>query len=110
MQTFKFLLRLSGETWVLNALTVGIGVEDLQTHVDADHAAGFHMLTLPFDLDTELHIIAIGTAQEANSLDLLGGEGEDVLSGIADQAQSPNATWCDSEPSSSEPPWTERQS
>ena len=57
--------------WVLNLLTIGVSVEDLQTHVDADHAAGLHMVTLPLDLDTELNIIPIGAAQEANAFDLL---------------------------------------
>src|SRR6266480_2676634 len=91
MQAFEFLFRLSIMTGILNREAVRVGVEDFETHVDADHAARLDMLTLAFGLDSELHRISIGTAQEANSFDLLHGKGFDVLSGIAYQAQATNA-------------------
>jgi hypothetical protein len=91
VEALELLFRLSIMTWVRDKVPVGIGVEDLQTHVDAHHAARLDMFTLSFGLDAELSVVAISAAQEANSLDLLDWEGFDVLSAIADQAQSANA-------------------
>ena len=59
VQAFEFLLGLAIVAWVRNLLAVGVGVEDLQTHVDADHAASLDMFTLSFGLDTELDRIPI---------------------------------------------------
>jgi hypothetical protein len=39
VETFEFRLSFSRVTWVLNCVPVGIGVESLQSHVDADDAA-----------------------------------------------------------------------
>ena len=95
IETFEFCLSLAVVAWVLNALSVGVGVEDLQPHVDTDHAASFDMFALAFGLHPKLAIISICASQDANSFDLLGGEGFDMLPGIAHQAQSPNAASID---------------
>jgi hypothetical protein len=92
VQAFEFLLGFAIVAWVLNLLTIGVGVEDLQTHVDADHASGLDMLYLAFGLDTQLHIISIGAMEDANPLDLFNREGFNVLPRIADQAEASNAT------------------
>ena len=88
METFEFRLRLSIVALVLYRVSIGVGVEDLQTHVDTDDTASFHMLTLSFGLNSELSVVSIGAAQEADPLDLLHWESFDMLSGTANQAQA----------------------
>jgi hypothetical protein len=90
METFEFRLSLAIMAWVRNLISVGVSVEDFQTHIDANHTTRLDMLTLAEGIYTELNRIPIGAMEDANPLDLLHGKGFDVLSGIADQAKSPN--------------------
>lgn len=92
METLEFRLRFSVVTLVLYRIPVGIGVEELQAHVDTDHAARLDMFTLALGLNTKLAIIAIGTAQDANPFDLLDWEGFDLLVRVPNQAEATNAT------------------
>ena len=95
METLEFRLGLAVMTLVLNGLPIGIGVEELQTHVDTNHAASVLMLDLTLCLKRELTIVAIGAAHDANALDLFDGKGFDVLPWIANQAKAPNAAAID---------------
>ena len=88
METFEFCLGFAVVAWVLYCVPIGVRVEDLQTHVDTDDTASFHMLTLSFGLNSELSVVSIGAAQEADPLDLLHWESFDMLSGTANQAQA----------------------
>ena len=88
METFNFGLGEASVTWVRNCVPIAVGVEDLQPHIDTDHAASLDMLTLLLGLHTELEIIAICAAQDANSFDLLHWEGFDVLRRVSNQAQA----------------------
>ena len=92
MEAFELRLGFSIMTWVCNYVPIGVSVEGLQTHIDADHAAGLNMFTLALGLDTELYIISICAAQDAYPLDLLHWEGFNVLLGIANQAQASDPT------------------
>ena len=95
VETLELRLGLAVVALVLYRVPIGIGVEDLQAHIDANHTARLDMFALAFGLDAELRIIAIGAAYNANPLNVLDWEGFNVLIGIAHQAKSPNATAID---------------
>ena len=88
METFELRFGLAVVALVLYRVPIGIGVEDLQAHIDANHTARLDMFALAGGTDAELRIIAIGAAYNANSFNLLDWEGFDVLIRIAYQAEA----------------------
>ena len=95
METLEFRLGLSVVALVFNGIPIGVGVEELQAHVDANDAARLDMFALALCLDTELDIVSISTTEDANSFDLLDGEGFDLLARGTNQAEATNATAID---------------
>ena len=95
METLEFRLRFSVVTLVLYRIPVGIGVEELQAHVDTDHAARLDMFTLALRLHAKLAIIPIGAAHDTNSFDLLHREGFDMLTRVTNETETPDATAID---------------
>ena len=83
MQAFELLFGFAVVTWVRNGVSVGVSIENFESHINAHHAASGGVLNLAFGLNTELHIIPIGAAQDANAFDLLERESFNVLLGIA---------------------------
>src|SRR2546426_328785 len=92
MQSFQPLFSFAIVPWVVYGMALGVGVEGFQPNVNPAFFACRLMLAPPISLDTKLYVVAIGTMHNAYSLDLLGGEGCNLLLRIANQAQSPDAT------------------
>ena len=95
METFELRLSLAVVALVLNGIAIGVSVEDLQAHVDADHAARLDMFTLALRLHAKLAIIPIGAAHDTNSFDLLHREGFDMLTRVTNETETPDATAID---------------
>ncbi len=90
MQAFESLFRVAIMTWVLDSVSLGVGVECLEPDINAHLLAGWEMGDLAGSTDTELAIIAVSTAHNANPFDLFEREGFDLL--IAYQAKAINPT------------------
>ena len=78
-------------TGMSHRASLAIGEKRLETQINPDLLAGWHMRDLPGGRHHKLTIIAISTPKESHAFDLLEGKGLDTLSPVADQAQSPDA-------------------
>ena len=92
MQAFELLLSSAIVAWVLNRVAVGVGQESLEAHINAHFFPAGNMCDDACSLDAELHIIAIGSPHETNALDVLDGEGGNLLFLVTNQTQATNAT------------------
>ena len=92
MQGLELLLGLAQIARILDGVAVRIGAVGTDAYINAFLFACGDMLNYPVSLDGKLHVVAISTSHDANPLDLLRGEGFNVLFGIADQAKATNPT------------------
>ncbi len=79
MEPFELLLPSAIVTRVGKRIPVRVGVVGQQAQVNADRRVGGNVLDLAGSLNRELAVVAIGAAHDAHPLDLLGGEGFDLL-------------------------------
>jgi hypothetical protein len=84
------VLGVTDEARVGDRGVLRIGVVRRQPNIDADHAAGGHMLDTALRLKNHLSVVTIGAADEPHTLDLVAGEGGQVA--CADQFHLSNAT------------------
>jgi hypothetical protein len=82
LQPLESLLCFAIVAWVLHRLTVAIGQERLETDINPCLPARWNMLNVPLCLDTELDVVAIGAADETDTLDVLDGECGNLQFGI----------------------------
>ena len=64
-------------------IPIGVGIKDVQTHIDTDPPSRPLVLDVPLGMHSELHIVAICATHETYTLDLLHGEGFNMLVRIA---------------------------
>src|SRR5215468_10007883 len=91
MQAFQLLFCLAQEARIRNRIPIGVGIEDFQAHINANHAPCRDMFYLARGSDAKLNVVAISALDNPHAFDLLGGESFNLLSPIAYQAQSANA-------------------
>src|ERR1700680_3181342 len=92
MKPLQSLLRLAVVTWVLDGIAKRVGVECLETYINADFFPCREMFNHPLSLDTELHVEPVCSFDNAHSFDLLEWEGFNVLLGITHKPEPANAT------------------
>lgn len=92
MQALEPLFALAEVAWIDNRIALAVGQEHGEAHVNANLAAGVHMLDLALYLDDKLNVVAVGPTDETYPLDLLEGEGGDLLTRIAHKAEATDAT------------------
>src|SRR6266446_2145820 len=92
VQAFQFLFGLAQEPRVLYRMPLRVGVERFQPHVDPHLFPCGLMHDLTLRLHTELDEVAVRTAHETYSFDILEGKRLDVLLLIPDESQTSDAT------------------
>ena len=85
MKPLQSLLSEAQVTWVLDGVSLGVGIEGFQAHINAHLFARRDVFDHTTCFDTELDIVAVSTTHHAYALDLLDGEGFNVLLFIADK-------------------------
>ena len=74
MQAFESFLRLAVVARVGHRMTLGVGREARESHIDADLLACRDVCDHAVRLDGELHVVAIGSMDNPHPFDLLGRE------------------------------------
>src|SRR2546426_5099079 len=90
MQTRELLFSLAQEARVLDGRAFRVGIECFQSHIDTDLLGRSLMYYLSLGLYAELHEVAIGSTDNADSFDHASGKGFDVLLLVAYQPQASN--------------------
>src|SRR6266446_8839768 len=91
MEPLELLFGLPQKARIGDFDSLRVGIECLESHVNANLFASGLMDDLPSRLHTELDEIAIGTPHDADPFDLLLWESFDLLFLIADEPQTSNA-------------------
>src|SRR5258708_7270664 len=92
MQALEFLLSLAQKTGIGDGIAIGVRRELLQPDINPDLSARCHMLHVALGLHRKLRVVAISTLDDAHPLDLLDGEGCDLLFFVANEPKPSNAT------------------
>src|SRR5947209_409684 len=92
VQSLQSLLGTAKVPGVVDRLAIGISVVGEQSHIDAHLLLRWLVDDGLVRSNPELHVVAIGTVDNAYSLDLLEREGFDLLVLVSHQPQSPDAT------------------
>jgi len=83
LQTFDALLRFAQVARIVYSIAITIGQKRLETQVNAYLRTGRDMFYTPLSLYRKLAVVAVGTFEQTYSLNLLCGEGFNLLLGIA---------------------------
>jgi len=77
---------------VVYGSALGVGQKALKTYINTQLRVRGDVFNLALDLDSELTVVAIGTADNANTLDILDRKGFYLLFLVANQAKTANPT------------------
>ena len=92
VESLEFLFRFPMVPRVLESVSLRVGREGFQAHINADLPPSGNVGNLPLGFHAKLDVVAIRTVHDAHAFDLLRGESFDLLPWIADEPQTPNAT------------------
>ena len=73
LQSLETFFRLAVVARIGNCITVGIGVELFESHIQTDGTSGWFYVLLAVALDAELSVVSIGSTYHSHSLDRVVG-------------------------------------